>query len=457
MAKNKRHHIYNRQLGSSSGKNGAQGRALDPLGILPVLRVIWSAIGSTRGIRKMLSHFGAIRVPQRNALKEIMGGNIKRYYVDMQEYTSVEAEVSTWRYRLNYDAGNVAYANWLQNAIGRESVRLYTGSTSLSAEACGDLVEAALGVFEVLSAFVHIPCIKPILPLNNVRMGIEEAILCSLAADHVRSGFENTKGRTSGTIRQEDLDQAARTLEILERPVMNPCIRGASENIYDEINPVRTHVNVESDSEFTEVGVDEEEAPDYGGDEENIGDGESVKRGEGLDAARKESVESFEEVLMKLSLAIPCHRCGSPDHSVLDCTVGVSVREMVNNLKRVIAEKNYVEDDSQGARGSDGEAPPKRHRRSEGRASADPGMEDQGEAMSDETAMMERYVMEIITPFGCPRLRWTFEDPRCSRTAAVGSTQHYMTGNSRTSGCFRNWWRTTMRYRQVPISGTRSS
>ena len=30
--------------------------------ILPVLRVIWSAIGSTRGVRKMLSHFGAIRV-----------------------------------------------------------------------------------------------------------------------------------------------------------------------------------------------------------------------------------------------------------------------------------------------------------------------------------------------------------------------------------------------------------
>ena len=60
--------------------------------------------------------------------------------------------------------------------------------------------------------------------------------------------------------------------------------------------------------------MDEEEAPDYGGDEENIGDGESVKRGEGLDAARKESVEFFEEVLMKLSLAIPCHRCGSPDH-----------------------------------------------------------------------------------------------------------------------------------------------
>ena len=156
-------------------------------------------------------------------------------------------------------------------------------------------------------------------------------------------------------------------------------------------------MNVESDSEFTEVGVDEEEAPDYGGDEENIGDGESVKRGEGLDAARKESVESFEEVLMKLSLAIPCHRCGSPDHSVLDCTVGVSVREMVNNLKRVIGEKNYVEDDNQGARGSDGEAPPKRHRRSEGRAPADPGMEYQAEAMSDETAMMERYVMETNT------------------------------------------------------------
>ena len=129
--------------------------------ILPVLKVIWSAIGSTRGIRKMLSHFGAIKVPQRNALKEIMGGNIKRYYVDMQEYTSVEAEVSMWRYRLSYDAGNVAYANWLQNAIGRESVRLYTGFTSPSAEACGDLVEAALGVFEVLSAFVHIPCINP--------------------------------------------------------------------------------------------------------------------------------------------------------------------------------------------------------------------------------------------------------------------------------------------------------
>ncbi len=51
-------------------------------------------------------------------------------------------------------AGNVAFANWLQNAIGRELVRLYTGSTSPSAEACGDLVEAALGVFEVLSAFV---------------------------------------------------------------------------------------------------------------------------------------------------------------------------------------------------------------------------------------------------------------------------------------------------------------
>ena len=90
---------------------------------------------------------------------------------------------------------------------------------------------------------------------------------------------------------------------------MNPCIRGASENIYDEINPVRAHVSVESDSEVAEVDVDEEEAPDFGGDEESIGDGENVKRGEGLDAARKESVESFEEVLMKLSLAIPCHRC----------------------------------------------------------------------------------------------------------------------------------------------------
>ena len=81
--------------------------------VLPVLKVIWSAIGSTRGIRKMLSHLGAIRVPHNTAMKEILSGGIKRYYVDMQEYTSVEAEVSTWRYRLCYDAGNVAYANWL--------------------------------------------------------------------------------------------------------------------------------------------------------------------------------------------------------------------------------------------------------------------------------------------------------------------------------------------------------
>ena len=150
-------------------------------------------------------------------------------------------------------------------------------------------------------------------------------------------------------------------------------------------------------AEFTEVEVDVEEVPDFGGDDESSGDGGSVKRGEEPDAARKESVESVEEVLTKLSLAIPCHRCGSPDHSVLDCTVGVSVREIVNNLKRVIGEKNYVEDDSQGARGSDGEAPPKRHRRNEGRASADPGMEYQGDSMSDETAMMERYVMETNT------------------------------------------------------------
>ena len=155
--------------------------------------------------------------------------------------------------------------------------------------------------------------------------------------------------------------------------------------------------HVESDSEFTEVEVDEEEAPDFGGDDESSGDGGDTKREEELDAARKESVESVEEVLTKLSLAIPCHRCGSPDHSVLDCTVGVSVREIVNDLKRVIGEKSYIEDDNQGARGSSGEAPPKKHRRTEGRDPADPRTEYQADSMSDETAMMERYVMRTNT------------------------------------------------------------
>ena len=142
--------------------------------------------------------------------------------------------------------------------------------------------------------------------------------------------------------------------------------------VYDEIELV---IVEDDDEEYYEADMGEEELPDYGEEDQGGGADDNAKREEVLEVSRKESVESFEQVLSKLSMAIPCHRCGSDDHSVLDCTVGATVREMANDLKRVIGEKNYTMEDSRNTRGSSGEAPPKKHRKAEKKVPEDPGVE----------------------------------------------------------------------------------
>ena len=52
-------------------------------------------------------------------------------------------------------------------SYGKDAEQLYSPSRETSAEARGDLVEAALEVFEVRSAFVHVPCVAPMLPTNK--------------------------------------------------------------------------------------------------------------------------------------------------------------------------------------------------------------------------------------------------------------------------------------------------
>ena len=357
--------------------------------ILPVLKVIWSTIGSTRGIRKMLSHYGAIRIPQHEALREIAEGNLNRFHVDMQEYNSIDGGNISWRYRILYDVGNVAYATWLQNIVGRDSLRIYTSSTSPSAEACGDLVEAAIGVFEVLSAFVHVPCVRPMLPLNNVRMGIEQSILGFLTIGPQSSEFENTKGKTRGAVSKEDHDRAVETLHSLGDPCMNPCIRGALEFITDEIEPII----IGTDDEFSEEEV-VEEVPDYGDGACEASMDIEMKSSDELDNARRETVESLDEVLSKLQSVIPCFRCGSSEHSVLECTVGGTVREIANDFKRVLEEKHYTVGEGKGTRGSSGEAHPKRHRRSDIGTPENPEPDRNEEVLNDERILLERHVME---------------------------------------------------------------
>ena len=219
-----------------------------------------------------------------------------------------------------------------------------------------------------------------------------------MAAGHTQSGFENTKGKTSGNIRQEDLDHATTVLIDLDRPVMNPCIRKASEYVYDELELEHWNIGNDSDSqELTDVEMGGEEPPDFGEEDGSGGGDDAVKREEELDAARRESVESIEQFVTKLSLAIPCHRCGSADHSVLNCTVGATVIDMANDLKRVIGEKCYTTEDLHGARGSSGKAPPKRHRKAEKGVPDEPESEYQEDVMTEETAMMERIAMETNT------------------------------------------------------------
>ena len=73
-------------------------------------------------------------------MREIEDGNLMRYFVDMQQHVSFDGDCTTWRFRLNYDAGNVALTKWLRHVIGEDMVRAYTTSPNPSAEACGDMV-----------------------------------------------------------------------------------------------------------------------------------------------------------------------------------------------------------------------------------------------------------------------------------------------------------------------------
>ena len=59
--------------------------------------------------------------------------------------------------------------------------------------------------------------------------------------------------------------------------------------------------------------------------------------------------------------------------------------------------KNYTVGDTRDTRGSSGETPHKKHRKAERKVPVDPETEYQEEMMTDETAMMERFVMETMT------------------------------------------------------------
>ena len=68
-------------------------------------------------------------------------------------------------------------------------------------------------------------------------------------------------------------------------------MRGSSEYIYDEIEPVNVG---DVDAEYTDVGTEEEELPDFGGGDQSGGEDDVARREKELDESRKESVESFE-------------------------------------------------------------------------------------------------------------------------------------------------------------------
>ena len=368
--------------------------------ILDVLRVIWRTIGSRKGIRKMLSHFGAIRVRQDDAMKEIENGNIMRYFVDMQQHVSSDGGITTWRFRLNYDAGNVALTKWLRHVIGEDLVRAYTTSPNPSAEACGDMVEAAVGVFDVLSAFVHIQCVRPLLPINNVRSGIEASILQHAVANYNDDSVANAKGRTTGTISEDERQSALKLREELEFPVMNPCLKGSSEFVYDQIEII------EVDDDESDVNMDDkEDDPDY--DPSDQGEDMEVPMDEDDDRSkinenRQSCLEGLEILMNRLASSQPCHRCGSSEHCALDCPVGKPLDEVTVTLREAIEERPPKKRGEVGGGGSAGDSLPKRQRRTDRKSGGD-GEDDshdgngRGEQLPDATFDDEAIMTERQT------------------------------------------------------------
>ena len=102
---------------------------------------------------------------------------------------------------------------------------------------------------------------------------------------------------------------------------MNPCIRGASEYITEQIELEIIEENY--DEEYEDIAIEEDES-DADGEMGGNSEGNEHSVYEELEKARKESVESFEQMMSKLATIIPCFRCGSKEHSVFDCNVGTS-------------------------------------------------------------------------------------------------------------------------------------
>ena len=228
------------------------------------------------------------------------------------------------------------------------------------------------------------------------------SILQHAVAHYNDDSVPNTKGKTTGTISEEERQRALKLRDVLEFPVMNPCLKGSTEFVYDQIEIIEVDEDEESDINMGE----QEDAPDYDpsdqGEDKEVpmdDEGDQMK----IDENRQSCLEGLEILMGRLTASRPCHRCGSDDHSALNCPGGKPLDAVTVTLREAIEERPPKKRGDAGEGRNAGDSLPKRQRKTEKKSGGEgaDGGQDGGarkeqmpnDSFDDDAIMTERHTV----------------------------------------------------------------